>query len=178
MSPRICLIVLFLLQLLLLGVVAELNGVLGQAGLHLRCDVLLVLFSGFYLSVGAGFTMTLLLALISGAALPLIRGEYLLSLLLCWLTVVWMRLFLKRERARHIFALALSLQTTVMLGLTLRFHEGLIMEWRYLQSLLLNWTLNAAFLALVAYPWCEFQRRLLHGLGWDLNAESKTLAAR
>ena len=178
MTPRLCQWIVFGLHLLLQYTLAEFNEWIAPLGLSLRLDALFVLFTGLYLGVVPGLLITVAMGLLIGAQLPLFHGEYLISLILSWLSVVWMRRMIKRDQPRHIMLLALSLQTALFIGLTLRFHAGLWREAAYLQRLASDCAFSAVVLFFAAAPWCEFQRKLMLSLGWNLNLEAKSLAGR
>ncbi len=165
----------FLCNLVLYFIVGELNFFLGGLPLHFHPDVLLVLFFGLYLRRLSGLVCACLLGFVEDALAPLPHGTYVVGYLTLWLFLVWGQRHIRRQNRIHVRALAALGQLVWLAALTLvasRFGEGQsFYPGRTLMEILFSVGLTYA----LAWPWCQFQRNLLHGLGWDIEAEYSQL---
>lgn len=157
---------------LLILVLNEINGWLARYAINLNLDVLLVIFCGLYLRVLHGWWIILLIGLSLDAIRPMPFGSGVAGLMFLWVATVWMRGKIRRERAQDCAVAAVLIQLIWLILLNILWQEGRWMYAAFWQRLLIDSLFSLTVVALLAYPWCEFQRMFLKWSGWDLNNEA------
>jgi hypothetical protein len=153
-------------------ILTEINGWLARYAIHLNLDVLLVIFCGLYLRVLHGWWIILIIGLSLDAIRPIPFGSGVAGLIFLWVATVWMRGRIRRERPQNCTTVAVTIQLIWLLALHLIWNEGRWIYAAFWQRLFWDTLLSLIVVALLAYPWCEFQRVFLKWSGWDLNSES------
>ena len=159
------------IHFLALNVIGEANFFLGELGLALHLEALLVLFAGLYFRLIHGVGLAILIGLLADAGEASPWGSYFLILLLLWALVFSVRNRLQSENFAQITVFALALQTIYLAATSLFYAGSFFDQWIYWQRILSEGLLSLFVVFLAAYPWTEFNRLVLREFGWDLNAE-------
>lgn len=162
---------LFLFNLLLYFLLGMVNNAVSGFSIHLHLDVLLLIFSGLYLTRLSGLVYAALLGLLADAASPVPVGSYLLGYLALWTYFVWCQRRIRRQNKTHLRSVSIIGQTLWILALAVILGRGSFGDWIYWQRLLIDTFFSGLCLFIVIWPWCRFQNNLLYSLGWDLEAQ-------
>ena len=166
---------LFLANLILLFVVGEFNHVISDWGIHLHADVLLVVFFGLFLTRISSLLYTVLLGFLADALHPVPFGTYAAGYIAMWLFFVWCQRRIRRQNRVHIQTVAALAQLFWMAALTVLMGRHLLGEVYFWQRLLLDTILSCTVVFVSAAAWCALQKKLLHFLGWNLDAQMSPL---
>jgi len=162
---------LFACNLVLYLVVSEVNGVIGPWTVHLHLDVLYLVFFGLFLRHLGGLLFAALMGLFADAAHAAPAGVFLAGYIGLWLFFTLCQRRVRRQNPAHVRAVAVAGQLLWMGALALVMamaQPSAPGAWMRLPADLGFSCLVVGFLA---WPWCRFQNKLLHTLGWDLEAE-------
>ena len=161
----------FLFNVLLYFFIGMANNLVSGLSIHLHLEVLLIIFFGLYLTRHFGLFFTVLLGLFTDAVHPVPVGTFLVGYLILWLFFVWCQRRIRRQNPLHVKPVAVAAQTVWIILLGLILGKGSLGEWGYWQRLLSDTVLSGICIYFLVWPWCQFQKRLLHSLGWDLEAQ-------
>ncbi|NDV61225.1 hypothetical protein G0Q06_02035 [Puniceicoccales bacterium CK1056] len=162
---------LFLINILLYFFIGMINNMASGFSIHLHLDVLLLIFSGLYLTRLSGLFLAALLGLLADAANPVPTGTFLVGYLAIWLFFVWCQRRIRRQNKIHVRTVAVVAQLSWIIFLGLFLGKGALSEWPYWQRILSDVLVSCVCLYLVVWPWCRTQNSLLYSLGWDLEAQ-------
>ena len=161
---------LFVFNLIFYFLVGEANNSLSGLNISLHLDVLFVLFFGLYIGRTIGLFYTLLLGLLTSASHPVPLGTYLVGFLFLWMFLVWSQHRIRRQNPRHVRTVAAIAQAVLIVGLTLFLGRHAMGSAGFWQRVFFDLTFSLLAVYLLAWPWCRFQHRMLHSLGWNLDA--------
>ena len=159
---------LFLLNLLLYFIAGEINLLLGFV--HIHADVLLLIFFGLYIRRTGSFFCIVLMGLMAEAARPVPVGTYLIGYLALWSFFVWCQRRIQRHNPGHIRTVALIGQNLWLTTISIFLAAHQWNAFAYWLRILLEMVLSGLLVYFVSWPWCRLQQRILHNLGWNLEA--------
>lgn len=171
MSDNGRLSLVFLFNILLYFFIGLANNITSGWSVTLQLDALLLIFFSLYLTRFFGLFFTVILALLADAAHPVPAGTYLIGYLALWLFFVWCQRRIRRQNPLHVRLVATVAQIAWIVALGLFLGKARLAEAVYWQRLLTDTVVSAAGIYLLVWPWCRFQHKLLHSLGWDLEAQ-------
>lgn len=174
MSDNGRILLIFLCNLALYFILAEVNNLLSSVALYLHLDVLLLVFFGLYLRRTLGFLFVLILGCLAGASHPAPPGIFLLGYPVLWLLLVRGQRHIARQDPTHVRTLSMTLQLVWLTFLAILLGSGIERTGPMWQRILLESALSTVAVFLLAWPWCQFQKKLLHSLGWNLEAQLRT----
>lgn len=175
MSDNGRLSLLFLCHVLLYLAIGEVNTFISQWGLYLHLDALLLLFFGLYLSQLRGLLYAAVLGFLVESMSPVPHGLALAGYLGIWLFFVACQRRIRRQNPFHVRTVTIAVQLLWLLVLSLLMGSHWLGEPAYLKRVLTDMLVSSLALYLLAWPWCQFQKKLLYSLGWDLEAQISRL---
>ena len=162
---------LFVLNLVFFFLIGEINNSLSMLNVSLHLDVLLILFFGLHINRTMSLVYTLILGLLANASHPVPPGTYVIGYLSLWLFIVWSQRRIRRQNPRHVRIVAIGGQLLLILGPSLYLGGTSLGSMAYWNRILLDLLFSFLAIYLLAWPWCSIQRRFLHSLGWNLEAQ-------
>ena len=168
-NGRITLI--FFCNLLLYFIIGECNFFLDGFSLHFHGDTLLVLFFGLYLGRMGGLVSATVLGFLADSVSPVPHGTYVIGYLSIWLFILWGQKRIRRQNHLHVRTLAVLAQLLWMLLLSMVVFSTDSFTTVYWGRVLSEIAFSIAVTFLAAWRWCQFQKRLLFSLGWNIEAE-------
>ena len=161
----------FLSNLLLYFVIGECNFILSSLSLHIHADALLIVFFGLYLGRLGGLLSATILGFLADSISPVPHGTYVIGYLSIWLFFVWGQRRIRRQNHMHVRSLAVVAQLLWMVMLTLVVVTRDSLATFYWNRVVSEMLFSGVLTFLVAWRWCQFQKRLLFWLGWNIEAE-------
>lgn len=152
-------------------VIGEINTIISGWAVYLHLDALLLVFFGLFLNRISGLVYTALLGFLVEAMYPVPTGLYLIGYLGIWLFFTWCQRRIRRQNPYHVRGVVVAIQAVWMLVLAFVLGSGWIGTFAYWQRVLVEIALSSLAIYLLAWPWCQFQKKLLYSLGWDLEAQ-------
>jgi len=162
---------LFLFNLILYFLVGEANNSLSALNVSLHLDVLFVLFFGLYIGRSIGLLYTLLFGFLTNASHPVPVGTYLVGYLFLWMFLVWSQHRIRRQNSRHVRSIATIAQVLLIICLSLFLGRQSLGSGSFWQRTFFDLMSSALVVYFLAWPWCRFQHRMLHSMGWNLDAQ-------
>jgi cell shape-determining protein MreD len=163
--------IIFLLNLVLYFVAGELNVFVSNWSVYFHIDALLVIFFGLYLSRSSSVVLVALMGMLADSVHPAPVGTYFAGYLFLWLFFVWMQRRLQRHNQSNIRSVAAAGQAVFVIYLTLLLGKGQFTHLLYWNRVLTDLLLSTMLVFLISWPWCQFQKRILHTLGWNIEAQ-------
>jgi cell shape-determining protein MreD len=151
--------------------IGEINTMVSGLAVYLHLDALLLVFFGLYLNRLSGLVYTAILGFLVEALYPVPTGLYLIGYLAIWLFFTWCQRRIRRQNRYHVRGVVVAIQVIWMLLLAIVLGSGSISNPAYWQRILVEIGLSALAVYLLTWPWCQFQKKLLYSLGWDLEAQ-------
>ena len=163
--------IIFLVNLMLYFVAGVLNDFASNRAVHFHIEALLVIFFGLYLSRSTGVVLVALLGLLADSVHPAPVGTYFAGYLFLWLFFVWFQRRLQRHSPGHIRTVAASAQALFILCLALLLGKGQFTELLYWNRVITDLLVSTMLVFLASWNWCQFQKRMLYSLGWNIEAQ-------
>ncbi len=130
-------------------------------------DILFIIFPAFFLGPTPGLLLCLFFAFVLGAYRPVPLGATLVTFCLLWQVGLLMRSRLQPQNSGHVAAFAAPVQFLAILLWSLSLSGSSFNIGGYWLRALVEASLSAVVVALLAGWWCRFQERFLADLGWQ-----------
>lgn len=163
--------IIFLLNLALYFIAGELNVFASNWSIHFHIDALLVIFFGIYLNRSSSVILVALMGLLADSVHPAPMGTYFAGYLFLWLFFVWFQRRLQRHNKSHIRSAAAAGQALFIICLSLLLSKGQFTHLLYWNRVLTDLLVSTLLVFLLSWPWCQFLKRMLHTLGWNIEAQ-------
>lgn len=163
--------VLFFMNFLLAGVLAEANSSLSGFGVSLHLEMLFIVFCGLYLDAIPGMVMTAGLGFFLGVFRPVPLEDTLIEFLLLWLFSLAARRRIRRENFAHVAGVAALAQCLAIIGMSFAYGADLVGSGVFWGRVFGDAALSMLIVAVLAYLWCQFQVRILMDMGWNPDAQ-------